>query len=234
MQVGLEIDHDDLFPTSSASLDLPRRPAWTPGISREELERNEEVYYRRWLNSLLASVPSSSLSFFEQNLQVWRQLWRVGEMSDILIVVVDARHPVIHFPPSLYRWIKEDLGRQMVLVINKADLVSDRVLAAWEEYFQRRFPGLHVARFSCYPRAKGEEKGQEGLRGVGKARKRGGRRAAVGVREVLEACRSVEVLKKGKKVDWDEIIEKYERSEQERRVQRMQTGTPATRAFIFG
>lgn len=34
------------------------------------------------------------LSYFELNLETWRQLWRVLEISDILLVIVDARYPV--------------------------------------------------------------------------------------------------------------------------------------------
>lgn len=35
------------------------------------------------------------LSFFELNLETWRQLWRVLEISDIVLVIVDIRYPVI-------------------------------------------------------------------------------------------------------------------------------------------
>ena len=31
---------------------------------------------------------------FELNLETWRQLWRVVEMSDVLLLVVDSRYPV--------------------------------------------------------------------------------------------------------------------------------------------
>lgn len=35
-----------------------------------------------------------TLSYFELNLETWRQLWRVLEISDIILVIVDARYPV--------------------------------------------------------------------------------------------------------------------------------------------
>ena len=34
------------------------------------------------------------LSYFELNLETWRQLWRVLEISDIILVIVDIRYPV--------------------------------------------------------------------------------------------------------------------------------------------
>ena len=34
------------------------------------------------------------LSYFELNLETWRQLWRVLEMSDIVLIIVDIRYCV--------------------------------------------------------------------------------------------------------------------------------------------
>lgn len=33
-------------------------------------------------------------SLFSSSFQTWRQLWRVLEMSDIILLIVDIRHPV--------------------------------------------------------------------------------------------------------------------------------------------
>lgn len=35
-----------------------------------------------------------SLSYCELNLETWRQLWRVLEISDIILVIADVRYPV--------------------------------------------------------------------------------------------------------------------------------------------
>lgn len=37
------------------------------------------------------------MSYFELNLETWRQLWRVLEISDIILVIVDIRYPVTEF-----------------------------------------------------------------------------------------------------------------------------------------
>jgi len=34
------------------------------------------------------------LSYVELNLETWRQLWRVLEMSDIVLLIADIRYPV--------------------------------------------------------------------------------------------------------------------------------------------
>jgi large subunit GTPase 1 len=36
------------------------------------------------------------LTPFEKNLEVWRQLWRVIERSDVVAQVVDARDPLFY------------------------------------------------------------------------------------------------------------------------------------------
>ena len=32
---------------------------------------------------------------YEKNLEFWRQLWRVIERSDVVIQIVDSRHPLL-------------------------------------------------------------------------------------------------------------------------------------------
>ncbi len=46
-------------------------------------------------------------------------MWRTLEMSDVLLLLVDARHPFFHFPVSLYRHIVDDFKKPVVLVMNK-------------------------------------------------------------------------------------------------------------------
>ena len=41
------------------------------------------------------------------------------EISDIIMIIVDIRHPVIHFPPSLYHYVVKEMKRKLVVVFNK-------------------------------------------------------------------------------------------------------------------
>jgi hypothetical protein len=43
------------------------------------------------------------VSFFEERLDFWRQLWRVLERSDVAVMIVDARNPLLHFSEALVR-----------------------------------------------------------------------------------------------------------------------------------
>lgn len=47
---------------------------------------------------------AKELSYFEMNLETWRQLWRVMEISDVLLLIVDVRTPVHTFYLSNVYW----------------------------------------------------------------------------------------------------------------------------------
>ncbi|RUP52325.1 hypothetical protein BC936DRAFT_147572 [Jimgerdemannia flammicorona] len=138
--------------------------------------------------------------------------WRVFEISDIILIIVDVRHPILHFPPSLYRYVVEELGRGLVVVFNKMDLVAENTLYAWRKYFEETYPELHVASFSAYPR---DEKliNDTAIYALQSRTRRPRRRYyhAWGVKALLNACRDVKVEKDGVRVDWDELIRQYDR-----------------------
>lgn len=69
---------------------IPRRPPWTSDETPEELDKREKAAFVNWRRSLARlneKYPSMSLTPFEKNLEVWRQLWRVLERSQILVQV---------------------------------------------------------------------------------------------------------------------------------------------------
>ncbi|KAG0261415.1 Guanine nucleotide-binding-like protein 1 [Actinomortierella ambigua] len=205
----LEVSFEDFFPKV---IDLPKRPQWDYSMSREQVEKNEKAMFEAWIDNIYDNYPAEELSYFEHNLEVWRQLWRVLEISDIIMIIVDIRHPVIHFPPSLYRYVVEQLKRKLVVVFNKVDLVAESTLFAWTHYFQEQFPELHIASFSCYPRDPNlinDASTSAIARKVKRPRKRFYN--AVGVREVLSACRDVELSKHGDLVDWNGLIAAHDK-----------------------
>lgn len=78
------------------------------------------------------------LTPFERNLELWRQLWRVVERSDLVVTIVDARNPVLFRNADLEDYVKEvDQRKGTLLLVNKADLLTAGQLDAWREYFKR-------------------------------------------------------------------------------------------------
>lgn len=146
----LEISINDIYP-SDKGLGFPRRPSWSYDMTRESLQRKEEKSYREYLDDLHSRNPSGSLSHFEHNLETWRQLWRVLEMSDVILLIVDIRHPVLQFPPTLYHYITGDLQKHVILVLNKADLCPPPLVIAWKHYMTSQFPHLQIVCFTSHP-----------------------------------------------------------------------------------
>ncbi|KAH7524389.1 hypothetical protein FEM48_Zijuj06G0114100 [Ziziphus jujuba var. spinosa] len=122
----------------ASSLQVPRRPPWNAGMSVEELDDNERQSFLMWRRSLARLEENENLVLtpFEKNLDIWRQLWRVVERSDLLVMVVDARDPLFYRCPDLEAYAREiDEHKRTLLLINKADLLPESVRKKWAEYF---------------------------------------------------------------------------------------------------
>jgi large subunit GTPase 1 len=74
---------------------------------------------------------------FEKNIEIWRQLWRVVERSDVIVQIVDARNPLLFRCPDLDQYVKEvDTRKRCVLMINKADYLSRHARKEWVKYLK--------------------------------------------------------------------------------------------------
>lgn len=87
-----------------------------------------------------ASGQRHVAGYFERNLAVWRQLWRVTEASEILLILLDVRCPLLHFPQSLRDYTATLKPRkQFVLVLTKVDLVPMEIAQSWQKYLEMRY-----------------------------------------------------------------------------------------------
>ncbi|KAJ2159728.1 hypothetical protein GGF46_002807 [Coemansia sp. RSA 552] len=207
---GLTMSFDDAY---SADVDIPVRPPWQHGESKERVEAREEAYFSQWLagiQGLRDSQGPDSVSLYERNLEVWRQLWRVVEISDVLLLVVDIRHPVLHFPPSLYRYVAETTGKPIVVVMNKTDLVADTTVRAWMHYFKQTFPSVVLTTFCCY-RDPTPLVNDTTLADMKMKKKKPRRRVydSSQVGDLFSVCRDVCDTDKQNLVDWDSLIARY-------------------------
>lgn len=152
------------------------------------LEMREQKYFAEYLNQM---EVLDNISYFELNLETWRQLWRVLEMSDILLIIVDIRFPVLMFPPYLYEYITQDLQKDMILILNKIDLSPPALVVAWRDYFHLHYPKLHILFFTSYPtyNLRGNLEDNQGL----KQRRRKGKpkMAAEGAQKLLATCKEI-------------------------------------------
>lgn len=99
------------------------------------------------------------LTPFERNLSVWRQLWRTLERSHLVVQIVDARNPLGFRCEDMETYVKEvgtgndselNAGaglRRNLLLINKADLLTENQRRAWADHFDGL--GINYAFFSA-------------------------------------------------------------------------------------
>lgn len=187
LEKDLEVDPADYFPTE---LSFPKRPPWDFNMSPAQLDAQEQRYFKNYVDTLQASEHWKDMSYFELNLETWRQLWRVLEMCDILLLIVDVRYAGMMFPPSLYSYIQEQ-NKHMILVLNKIDLVPPSVAAAWKQYLTETCPALTVLYFtSCVAyNLTGNTADKAGLQ---IRRRKGKQRMCVeGATKILEACKEI-------------------------------------------
>ncbi|GAX80267.1 hypothetical protein CEUSTIGMA_g7705.t1 [Chlamydomonas eustigma] len=133
------------FTPQGLTLGMPKRPSWRGVVrSAPELHALEEQAFASWQHSLQQRPDAASISFYEPRLEYWRQLWRVLELSDVVITIVDARNPLLHFSHALTLHIIEDQKAAPLLVLNKCDLIPMEAVQEWKSYFEQRYPGLTV------------------------------------------------------------------------------------------
>ncbi|KAG1659046.1 hypothetical protein FOA52_010886 [Chlamydomonas sp. UWO 241] len=131
-------------------LRLPRRPHWDASTTPEQLELQERTSFLVWRRdlALLEEEERLVLTPFEKNLEVWRQLWRVLERSDIVVQVVDARDPLLYYSTDLENYARElHESKASFVLLNKADLLPPSVRTKWADYFDGL--GLHYAFWSA-------------------------------------------------------------------------------------
>lgn len=120
-------------------LNIPRRPDWEKSMTREQIQGNENTAFLNWRRDL-AQVEENNVNLaitpFEKNVEVWKQLWRVIEKSDVLLQIVDARNPYFYFSEDLEKYITEvSSDKKFILCINKADFLSEQLIKHWSDYF---------------------------------------------------------------------------------------------------
>lgn len=139
-------------------LKIPRRPKWDSSTTGEDLQAREKEEFLEWRRGLamLQEAEGLILTPYEKNLEFWRQLWRVVERSDVIVQIVDARNPLLFRCEDLENYVKEiDSKKINLILINKADFLTDHQRQLWAEYFTSI--NMRIAFFSAKLAAENEK-----------------------------------------------------------------------------
>eukprot|EP00931_Biecheleriopsis_adriatica_P011769 TRINITY_DN11284_c0_g1_i1.p1 TRINITY_DN11284_c0_g1~~TRINITY_DN11284_c0_g1_i1.p1 ORF type:complete len:516 (+),score=126.99 TRINITY_DN11284_c0_g1_i1:67-1614(+) len=179
-------------------IEIPVRPEWNLELDAEALDAQESNYFQAWLSGIYKSQPMEELNYFEHNLEVWRQVWRTAfERADIVIMVLDSRIPLFHFSQAVFKHITEKLEKDVVLVLNKADMVPPACIELWSDYFRQYCPGIRIVQFHVPKSGSGRVK------------------QLPCVQELLEALKQCSVLRGGKRLPAAPFFEEGERKPEE-------------------
>ncbi|XP_055333544.1 large subunit GTPase 1 homolog [Paramacrobiotus metropolitanus] len=140
----------EMHDTYKKFLSIPRRPHWEKSTVSADLDARERGDFLEWRRQLseIAEIEGLIVTPYEKNLEVWRQLWRVLERSDIVVQIVDARNPLLYYCEDLAKYVAEiNTGKEHFILINKGDLLSDVQRQTWADYFNQA--GLKAAFFSA-------------------------------------------------------------------------------------
>ncbi|KIW97257.1 uncharacterized protein Z519_02649 [Cladophialophora bantiana CBS 173.52] len=132
-------------------LTVPRRPKWDETTTPRQLDEQERASLLEWRRGLAELQENDDLLMtpFERNIEVWRQLWRVIERSDLVVQIVDARNPLLFRSEDLEKYVKEvDAKKRNLLLVNKADMMTEEQRSAWADYFHKQ--GINYKFFSAH------------------------------------------------------------------------------------
>lgn len=79
--------------------------------------------------------------------------WRVTEIAQILLILLDSRCPLLHYPPSLASYLASPhiAGHtRAILVLTKVDISGPVRAAAWTQFLNRKLPHLRVVQVESY------------------------------------------------------------------------------------
>ncbi|KAH0838031.1 hypothetical protein J3R83DRAFT_6271 [Lanmaoa asiatica] len=106
---------------------------------------------------------------FERNIEVWRQFWRVTEISQILLVLLDSRCAPLHLPSSLAAHLSipsssspqsdpnscskqssKSTALRIIIVLTKVDISGLTRTASWTSFLNANYPGVPVVPVEAY------------------------------------------------------------------------------------
>ena len=155
--VVMNDDDDDISDTRNATVEhqsihaidfMPRRPKWHRGGEKKEtknrLRLRERKAFAKWARRVKEKMVAKGgyPPAFEQNLEVWRQLWRAMERADVICCVLDARNPMLHFPAALYAHATRVHKKPLVCALNKIDQVPREAAEKWRKCLLEGLPGV--------------------------------------------------------------------------------------------
>ncbi|ESL05596.1 hypothetical protein TRSC58_06748 [Trypanosoma rangeli SC58] len=129
----------------SELLTIPRRPKWDYDMSAAEVQVLEVMAFFEWRRRLskMEEEHKVVMTPYEKNLEVWRQLWRVVERADVVLMILDARNPLVFRCADFEEYVRgtrsaSGRSKEIIFLLNKSDFLTESQRSAWATYFTER------------------------------------------------------------------------------------------------
>ena len=143
-------------------LSIPKKPKYKKGMKKDEYIKMEKESFLAWRKALAEEEMKNinkAITPYEKNIEVWKQLWMTVEKGQILFQIVDGRNPLYYRCPDLENYIKEvDTNKEIILIVNKADLMNEDLRKNWADYFKTH--NIKYVFFSAINEIEKMEKGE--------------------------------------------------------------------------
>ncbi|MCD6368969.1 MAG: 50S ribosome-binding GTPase [Thermoproteales archaeon] len=76
--------------------------------------------------------------------EAWRKVRKIIRNADVVLEVLEARNPMGTRSLKLEKLVSR-LGKPLILVINKADLVPREIMDEWKNVFEKEYPTIYIS-----------------------------------------------------------------------------------------
>ena len=134
----------DLLLQRKREREKARKAAMSPAQQIAELKRNAaraQGEFEMHEEEAALSQKNGKADVENTKRAYYRELRKIVETADVVLVVLDARDPLGCRPVEVERYIMNlDPNKRIVLVLNKIDLVPKDNVTAWVKYLRRELP----------------------------------------------------------------------------------------------
>ncbi|CAG5103452.1 Oidioi.mRNA.OKI2018_I69.chr1.g779.t1.cds [Oikopleura dioica] len=85
-QTARDLSVADIY---SEVINYPKRPDWKGETDAKKIDEIERKEFDDFVEKIHEEYQGRNLSYFEHNIETWRQLWRITELCDVICIVAD-------------------------------------------------------------------------------------------------------------------------------------------------
>ncbi|ELQ75378.1 Nucleolar GTPase [Trachipleistophora hominis] len=135
----VKLEYKDIHKTKRArvgNLLLNRRANDGESVKNQNNDENEKQKRVKEQNA----VPEEDALRPGRSKRIWNELYKVLDTSDVIVHVLDVRYPKMFLCKQVIEYVKQNEHKNMIIVLNKVDLVPTAVTKKNIDILSKHFP----------------------------------------------------------------------------------------------